>query len=31
MKYTVVYRPSAEGKLTDLWIAGPDREAIARN
>jgi hypothetical protein len=30
MKYTVVYRPSAEGNLANLWTEGPDRQAIAR-
>jgi hypothetical protein len=30
MNYTVVYRPSAEMRLTDLWTEGPDRQAVAR-
>ena len=29
MKYTVIWRPAAEGRLSDLWTAGPDRQAIA--
>jgi hypothetical protein len=30
MKYTVVYRPSAENQLAELWTSGLDRQAIAR-
>jgi hypothetical protein len=29
MKYTVVWRPSAEQDLTDLWLTAPDRNQIA--
>lgn len=29
MNYTVIYRPTAEQALTDLWTAGPDRAEIA--
>jgi hypothetical protein len=28
MKYTVVWKPAAERGLTELWLAGADREAI---
>jgi hypothetical protein len=28
MKYEVVWRPVAEGRLADLWTAGPDRAAV---
>ena len=30
MKYTVVYRPSAQNRLAELWTEGPDRQAITR-
>jgi hypothetical protein len=29
MKYEVVWRPIAEGRLADLWTAGPDRGEVA--
>ena len=29
MKFTVAWAPVAERKLTDLWLAAPDREAVA--
>ena len=28
MKYTVVWRPSAEGKLAEIWTNARNREAI---
>jgi hypothetical protein len=28
MKYTVIYLPSAEQQLADLWLAAADRSAI---
>jgi hypothetical protein len=28
MKYTVIWRPLAEGKLAELWSAASDREAV---
>jgi hypothetical protein len=28
MKYTVIWKPSAEQRLAQLWITGPDRAAI---
>jgi plasmid stabilization system protein ParE len=30
MKYKVVWKPTAERELTELWLAGLDREAINR-
>jgi hypothetical protein len=30
MKFTVIYRPSAENQLIDLWTQGPDRQEITR-
>jgi plasmid stabilization system protein ParE len=30
MTYTVVWRPSAEATLADLWTTARDREAVAR-
>ena len=29
MRYTVLWRPSAEQRLAELWVAGPDRAAVA--
>ena len=29
MRYTVLWRPSAEQRLAELWLAGPERAAIA--
>ena len=28
MKYTVLWTPSAERDLADLWLQSPDREAV---
>ena len=28
MKYTVIWRPSAERFLAELWTDGPDRQAV---
>lgn len=28
MTYTVVWRPTAERKLADIWLAAQDREAV---
>jgi hypothetical protein len=28
MRYTVVYDPSAEAKLTDIWTHAPNRRAV---
>jgi hypothetical protein len=28
MIYTVAWKPIAEQRLTNLWIAGPDRQSI---
>jgi hypothetical protein len=29
MNFTVVYKPSAEGELIDVWIAAPDQGAVS--
>jgi hypothetical protein len=28
MRYTVLWTPTAENDLADLWLQGPDRDAI---
>jgi hypothetical protein len=30
MRYTVVWRPDAEQRLADLWMAAPDRAVVTR-
>jgi hypothetical protein len=30
MKYTVVWRPTAEGKLTSIWTSADDRPLVTR-
>ena len=29
MTYTVIWQPTAQDQLTDLWTAAPDRAAVA--
>ena len=29
MKYTVIWRPSAEAQLAELWTSAADREAVS--
>ena len=29
MKYTVTWKPSAKGRLADIWLSAEDRAAIA--
>jgi hypothetical protein len=29
MIFTVVWLPAAKGQLADLWVNGPDRQAVA--
>jgi hypothetical protein len=28
MRYTVVWRPSAEAELAEIWVTGPDRQSV---
>lgn len=28
MKYTVTWKPSAQRRLTDIWVVAPDRRAV---
>jgi hypothetical protein len=30
MRYTVLWRPVAEQRLAEIWIAAADRDAVAR-
>jgi len=29
MKWTVIYRPSAQDQLADIWLSAPDPQAVA--
>lgn len=30
MRFTVIWMPFAQGRLADVWIAAPDRNAVTR-